>query len=376
MKGFSTFFPKGPASSRTILGVVVLLLVLSFIPVSGQPLLEVMIQKAGVGPVQEAARDYLRAQKEQSLKGFLALSALKVGLAVLRSSEIGLILNVKIGDLAVAVYDYVNFGWKVLLAAVAYYNLAEFLLALSGMVDIWFVWIALVCVGLVSASAVFGPKPWRTEPFFKRTGIAALVFAFILYLGVPLAFVGAGWVSLHITGGAISDSNRFFTELERDFPRILGDEGVEDPGGSRIRTPSVTVPVPYDGSDPSRAILGDAQGKKRPGGIRDGLDPGGTLREFRDYIERRSRSLASAVMRQTAAYLFNIVVFPLLTLLALYWSGKYLISLGSPALRIAQDPAFSESVRRLSDSAARLERAASEWKGKQGPPRPPGEKDL
>jgi len=355
-----------------MLGVVVLLLVLSFIPTQGGPLLEVLIQKAGVGSAQDAAREYLKAQKEQSLEGFLVLSALKVGLAVLKSSEIGLILNVRIGDLAVAVYDYVDFGWKVLLAAVAYYNLAEFLLDLAGSVDIWFIWIALVCVGLVFAAPVFSRMPWRADPFFRRTGMAAFAFALILYLGLPLAFVSAGWVSRHITGGTINDSTRFFTELESDMPQIFGNDGKNDSGDARIRTPSVTVPFPYDGSDQSGTITDGSGRKKELGRSWDGLGPREKLRELRDYLEGRSRSLASAVLRQTAAYLFNIIVFPLLTLLVLYWSGKYIISWGTPLPRAVHDPEFSENIQRLSEAAVRLERAAKGWKSTKMPPRDPG----
>lgn len=357
-------------------GAVVLLLVLSFIPASGGPLLEVLIQKAGVGPVQDAAREYLKTQKEQSLEGFLVLSTLKVGLAVLKSSEVGLILNVRIGDLAVAVYDYVDFGWKVLLAAVAYYNLAEFLLDLSNSVDIWFLWITLFCTGLVFASRAFGGDSRGTVPFFRRAGMAGFVFVLILYLGLPLAFVGAGWVSQNITGGTIRDSNRLFSQLEDEMPHVLNNGEKKGSGRSQIQTPSITVPVPYDGSDPSQAVLSGPEREKALGRLRDGLMPTERIRELKDYLEGRSRSLASAVLRQTAAYLFNIVVFPLITLLALYWSGKSMMTLGSPALKVAPDRDFSESVGRLSDAAVRLERAAGRWEKNRGTPPGPGSGDA
>jgi hypothetical protein len=64
-------------------------------------------------------------------------------------------------------------------------------------------------------------------------------------------------------------------------------------------------------------------------GIFAGLVSGGSLRELKDYLEQRSRALASAVLRQTAAYLFNIVFFPLLMLMALYLGCKHLISLAA-----------------------------------------------
>jgi hypothetical protein len=354
--------PKSYISPRLLLGVVILFLILSFIPTSGGLLLEVLIQKAGIGAVQSSASEYLGMQREQALEGFLVLSALKVGLAVLRSSEVGLILNVRIGDLAVAVYDYVNFGWKVLLAAVAYYYLAQFLLDLAGTVDIWFVWMALVCSGLVLTFATASKEPGRSSAFLARTGIASFVFALILYLGLPLAFVGAGWVSVHITSGTIEDANLLFVELKDDMPVILEEDGEESPDRSEIRTPSVTVPVPYDGKDASQVVIDDPGRGKGLAQFMMGLGPTEKLIELRDYLEERSRSLASAVLRQTAAYLFNIVVFPLLTILALYWSGKHILVLGAPSLSSVRETTVMHDIRRLSDAVTRLEKTAREWK--------------
>jgi hypothetical protein len=96
---------------------VAILLVLSFLPTAHDPALEVVLSKVGLGKINEAAEQHLEQQRELALKGFLLLSVLKVGLVVLRSYEVGVVLNVKIGDLAVAVYDYVNFAWKPFLAA-------------------------------------------------------------------------------------------------------------------------------------------------------------------------------------------------------------------------------------------------------------------
>jgi hypothetical protein len=91
-----------------------------------------------------------------------------------------------------------------------------------------------------------------------------------------------------------------------------------------------------------------------------GIVPAKRLRELKTYLEERSRSLATAVLRQTAAYLFNIVVFPILTLLVLYWGAKYLISLSAPAQQVVQDPHLAEAIVQLSDAAFRLEKAVNE----------------
>jgi hypothetical protein len=317
------------SSPRFLAALVAVLLVLSFIPTSNGPALEVILSQAGLGKVNEAAEEHLEQQREQALKGFLLLSALKVGLAVLRSSEIGLILNVRIGDLAVAVYDYVNFGWKVLLAAVAYYYIAGYLLALASVVNIWFLWAALTCITAWLLIVDFRPGNLRLRSVLARIGITSSVLVLLLYGGLPLSLLGAGWVSAHITGEPIKEANRIYEDMGETMPSLLNEEtrGEKKTETSDIGTATVTVPFPYDGSDPSLAITEGPKGDRDGAGIFAGLVSGDSLRELKDYLEQRSRALASAVLRQTAAYLFNIVFFPLLMLLALYLGCKYLISL-------------------------------------------------
>ena len=325
MKSFISFL----SSPRFLAALVAVLLVLSFIPTSSGPALEVILSQTGLEKVSEAAEEHLEQQREQALKGFLLLSALKVGLAVLRSSEIGLILNVRIGDLAVAVYDYVNFGWKVLLAAVAYYYMAGYLLALASVVNIWFLWAALTCIAAWLLIVDLRPGNLRIRAVLARTGMTASVLVLLLYVGLPLSLVGAGWVSAHITGEPISEANRIYEDMGRTMPSLQDETArvEKKTDASDIGTATVTVPFPYDGSDPSLAITEGPKGGMDRAGILAGLVSGDSLRELKDYLEKRSRALASAVLRQTAAYLFNIVLFPLLMIIVLYLGCRYLINL-------------------------------------------------
>ena len=320
---------KSLISPRLLAAIVAVLLVLSFIPTSDGPAIEVLLSGAGFGKINAAAHERLEAQRDQALKGFLLLSALKVGLAVLRSSEVGLILNVRIGDLAVAVYDYVNFGWKVLLAAVAYYYMAGYLLQLASTVNIWFLWAALVSITAWLLILDLRPGSQRLRAALARAGTAASVLALLLYLGLPLSFIGAGWVSAHITGEPILEANRLYEDMGENMPSLVDEKTAGGPtsNASEVGTASVTVPFPYDGADPLLAITqAPDENGGRPGFLA-GLVSGEKLKELRDYLKERSRALASAVLRQTAAYLFNIVLFPLLMVAVLYFGCRYLISL-------------------------------------------------
>lgn len=315
------------SSPRFLAALVALLLVLSFIPTADGFLLERLFYDTGLGRINQTAQNYLEVQGEQALKGFLLLSALKVGLAVLRSSEVGFILNVKVGDLAIAAYDYVDFGWKVLLAAVAYFYIAEYLMTLASVVNIWFLWVALVSIlaWLLVLDSRPGSSGLRTV--FSRTGMTGSILAILLYIGLPLGFVGAGWVSAHITGEPISAANELYENMGDSMPSLLDDREMDAKGKgvSNIGTLTVTVPVPYDGTDPSLAIT---EGPEYDGsGIFTALISGEKLKEFKEYLQQRSKALASAVLRQTASYIFNIAVFPLLMIIAFYLLSKYLIGL-------------------------------------------------
>ncbi len=319
------------SSPRFLAALVAVLLVLSFVPTPNGPAIEVILSQAGLGRINEAAEEHLEQQREQALKGFLLLSALKVGLAVLRSSEVGLILNVRIGDLAIAVYDYVNFGWKILLAAVAYYYIAEYLLMFTSVVNIWFLWVALTCITAWLLMGDLRPNSQRLRSFFARTGTAASVLALLLYVGLPLSLVGAGWVSTHITGEPIRVANRIYEDMSETMPSLLNEKtsGEQKADTSEIHTSTVTVPFPYDGSDPSLAITEGPKEDRSSAGFLARLVSGHKLKDLKDYLEKRSKALASAVLRQTAAYLFNIVLFPLLMLVTLYYGCKYLMSLAT-----------------------------------------------
>lgn len=342
-------------STRTVAICFTVLLLLSLIPVSDSTLLEVAIGKAGVDQANSSARSYLHAQREQAMKGFLVLSALKVGLAVLRSSEIGLILHVRIGDLAVAVYDYVNFAWKVLLAAVAWFYLADFFLDLSGQIDIWFLWIALFCLSAAGWLAAMQRDKGAWWNLLRRTGVVAAVFSLVLYIALPLCFVGAGWVSANITGAAIDDANSFLEILQDDMPTLLGDENVGGSTTSRIQTPSVTVPFPYDGTDPLAAIVDDENENGRLGLMAAALVPVEKVKEFGRYLESKSRALASVVLRQTAAYLFNIVLLPLIMFFSLYLGTKYALSF-VPARTTHTVPGLDNAVSKLVGAVNRIEK--------------------
>ena len=343
-------------SNRFLAAVLAVLLALSFIPTGDGYLLETILSKAGLGKINGSAARYIEEQKETAFAGFLVLSGIKVALALVKSSEVGFGVHIRIGNLAVAAYDFVDFGWKVLLAATAYFTMAQFFLDLAGRVDIAFLWAALGFATLAVLGRMFLPEWRRTGRFLSRTGRVAAVIALVFYLGFPLIFVGAGWVSAGITGPPIEEANQVYEDMERILPGILSpDESARDPltGGTPpdngVRVETATVPfqpgsamgeqgspvVLYGMPEVEQAAeffqVGLPEGERGAfarfwSGVRESIIPLDRLRALSDFAAEKAASLASSVLHQAAAYLFDIVVLPLLSLLALYLGARYLIT--------------------------------------------------
>ena len=70
----------------------------------------------GMQRLGDANDAYLQDAFDRSLAGFLVLSGIKSGLAVIEGSEVGIGFNLEIGDIVQSVYDYVDIAWKTALA--------------------------------------------------------------------------------------------------------------------------------------------------------------------------------------------------------------------------------------------------------------------
>jgi hypothetical protein len=78
------------------------------------------------------------------------------------------------------------------------------------------------------------------------------------------------------------------------------------------------------------------------------------IREFGRYLESKSKALVSIILRQTAAYLFNIVLLPLLMVVTLYLGAKYTLSF-VPARPAPPALDFGSAFSDLTDAVKRLE---------------------
>ena len=96
--------------------ILVMLIALGGILLAGTGLLDRAVQYTGLGALESANQHYLEDSYDRALNGFLVLSAVKSGLAVIEGSEVGIGFSFQVGDLVQSVYDYVNIAWKTVLA--------------------------------------------------------------------------------------------------------------------------------------------------------------------------------------------------------------------------------------------------------------------
>ena len=99
--------------------------------------LDGLIRKSGGAMLLESNDTYLDESFNRSMKGFLVLSAIKSGVAVLEGSEIGVGFNLQVGDIAQSIYDYVDVAWKAALAGGTVLLLIRLILQAMQLIDQW-----------------------------------------------------------------------------------------------------------------------------------------------------------------------------------------------------------------------------------------------
>ena len=68
--------------------------------------IDIPIHKLGMGKVAESNEQYLKDSLDKSVTGFLVLSGIKTGLAVIEGSEVGIGFNLELGDIVANIASY------------------------------------------------------------------------------------------------------------------------------------------------------------------------------------------------------------------------------------------------------------------------------
>lgn len=234
----------------------------------------------GLTPLPKQNEVYLEKAFDQSLRLFALLSVVKVTLAVVEGSEVGVGFGLELGDLVQSVYDHVDIAWKTVLAAGVILQCLRFFLQAASHLGPWLLAFAFG-FGLVSLwlGPLFAKRNW-----FRNVQSDATMFftvgAVLLYIALPLSINGARQLSGAITAPSLSKAEQGVSQFERDLKAMEMDK------------------------------IGSISKK---------------VEAFKTLITQKAKDLMTFLFTIIAVYIFDCVLFPLLLFFLLYRGSQALV---------------------------------------------------
>ena len=281
-------------SRRHVRSTVLLVLVAVAMILTMAGYADSLIQHAGMGLVTDTNRDYLTEAFDRSLVGFLVLSGIKSGLAIIEGSEVGIGFNLEIGDIVQSVYDYVDVAWKTALAGGAILLMTRFCLEAVALVDHWFLLLMLLSIAVYWVLAWYLPQMSRFKRLAREGMIFLVVVSLTLYIVLPIAISGASYLSRSITQPLIEATQDEFQVINRSF--------------SPQRMHSSLFPPETE----SESIFSSLDFTARFEKTKERIEAIG------EYFKDKTRHIAVLTLKLVAGYLFDCIIFPLTFFVILY----------------------------------------------------------
>ena len=261
-----------------------------------------LVEGVGIGRISDANLAYLDEAFDRSLSGFLVLSGIKSGLAIIEGSEVGIGFNLEIGDIVQAVYDYVDVAWKTALAGGTVLLLTRLSLEAVALLDHWCLAAMLFGVGIFLLFRWFLGGFGRTIQLFRESVLFLVVMTLILYVILPISITGASFLSKKITQPMIEETQTGFEEIHKEFsPGSLNKgffpENVKE--GSLF--PGFDFKAKYESTKERIQYIGA-------------------------YFKDKTRHMAILTFKLVAGYVFDCIIFPLTFFAVLYLFTKSLIT--------------------------------------------------
>ena len=267
-----------------------------------------LVNGVGMGRVSNANLAYLEDAFDRSLAGFLVLSGIKSGLAVIEGSEVGIGFNLEIGDIVQAVYDYVDVAWKTALAGGTILLITRLCLEAVALVDHWCLSAMLVSVGVFLVFLWFLSGHHRMIRIARETTVFLFALTLILYIILPISITGASFLSKKITQPMIEETQTGFEEIHEEFSpgslnKGLFAEGVKE--GSLF--PGFDFKAKYESTRERIQYIGT-------------------------FFKEKSRHMAVLTLKLVAGYVFDCIIFPLTFFVVLYLFTKNMVNFFSRAM--------------------------------------------
>lgn len=248
-------------------------------------LLDRGLDAAGLKYLTQTNSRYLDNAFQKSLSGFLLLSSIKSGLAVVEGSEVGVGFSLELGDVVQPVYDYVDIAWKAALAGGSI--IVGMQLALRGLslVDNWVLAGLLLALLLQLLTAWYRPNWRRLQDGCNAAVRLGTSMALAFYLLLPLSVTGAAALSGHITRPVIEASHEQLRQIDKEIkPRHLDQEVLADMAAEGLSEPSL---------------------KNRL------ADTAAGIRMLITFLKTQTEKVAALSLKLIAAYVLDCILFPL-----------------------------------------------------------------
>lgn len=267
-----------------------------------------LVDAVGMGRITDANLIYLNDAFDRSLAGFLVLSGIKSGLAIIEGSEVGIGFNLEIGDIVQAVYDYVDVAWKTALAGGTVLLMTRMCLEAVALIDHWCLAAMLLGVGVFLIFRWFLADCQRMTRVARESTIFLVVLTLILYVILPISITGASFLSKRITQPIIEETQTGFEDIHREFsPGYLSEGFFPEDVNEGSLFPGFDFKAKYESTKERIQFIGT-------------------------FFKDRTRHMAVLTLKLVAGYVFDCIIFPLTFFVVLYLFTKNLVNFLSRAI--------------------------------------------
>jgi hypothetical protein len=280
-------------TKKSYRNILVSCLLLVAILLSGTGIVTKGLHALGLGKLSESNEAYLQSSFKRSLQTFAILSAVKVGLAVVEGTEIGIGFGIPVGDAVTAAYDYVDLAWRTVLLSATILLGTQYILMMADLVSKWFLVGTLVFVLITYWSNLLIFKYTLFRRSLRDICLLLTVLTISLYILLPLSVAGGRFLSQRITAPSMQESEQSLSNLKTDlFPDVQTEKSSLF---SKITTAT------------------------------------DKLKQIVAYISMKTTELSIWVLKMIAGYIFDTLVFPLLLFIFLVWftrlTARYLFQI-------------------------------------------------
>jgi hypothetical protein len=226
---------------------------------------------------------YLESSFERSLRTFAVLSTIKVGLAVVEGTEIGVGFGLQVRDVVQATYDYVDIAWRTVLAGGVILLGTRTLLEAASLANHWFLAITLATFVLMVLTHGVPPRLVRTHRMLREAALFMTVLTAACYLILPLSIAGGAYLSSKITAPSIEEAESGLTALTKELFPEAEDQTTD--GGLREKWSQIVE----------------------------------KLNQLASHLKERASELVLWILKLIAGCLFDCLVFPLGLFVLLVW---------------------------------------------------------